>query len=429
MNPRFANVERFADVHRALVNFRGRYDVELRSRRDVSVAVNGIQLASAYNRAAEARLQIRAIAEDAPRVTVYGVGLGDVPAALLEREALCELRVVVLSVPELLGLLEHGNAEWLADPRVELRLARDVPPVIEKPFAALPPAIRLADRDAVPLRDALILELSADHQKAYFEALDAPLRARIDENRERIRHDGTVASLFGAAGARSRAVVAAGGPSLLKTLPWLSRVRDDVFLVAVSTALRPLEAAGIVPDVVCMIDPKPELMRHVSVLDDLERYREVPLAYLPLVDPDVLDAWPGPRLSFYSSHARFDAIKRELSRPTLFVSGTVTHPATDLAVRSGAKEVVLLGTDFGFPNGRTHASGAAYERKLGEHEGRLFTVVDGHGDTIRSDVSLIGFLRDLEAFIANSPHTRFFVGSRDGACIAGAPWLAEVLDD
>lgn len=429
MNPRFANVERFGDVHAAVLAFRGPLEVEVRTRRDTSVAVNGIQLASAYNRAAEAQLQIGAVPEDAAHATVYGVGLGDAPAALLERAALRKLRVIVLSVPELLGLLEYGNAAWLADPRVELCLARNVAPAVERPFAALPSAIRLADRDAAPLRDALILELAADHQKAHFEALGAPLRARVDENRERVRRDGTVASLFGAVGSRRRAVVAAGGPSLRQALPWLARVRDEVFLVAASTALRPLEAVGIVPDAVCMVDPKPEMMRHLSVLDDLERYRDVPLAYLPLVDPSVLDAWPGPRLSFYSSHARFGAIKAELPRPTLFVSGTVTHPVTDLAVRSGAREVVLLGADFGFPNGRTHATGTAYERELAEHEGRLFTVVDGHGNAIRSDVNLIGFLRDLEAFIAATPGTRFFVGSRDGARIDGAPALGEVLGD
>jgi hypothetical protein len=157
------------------------------------------------------------------------------------------------------------------------------------------------------------------------------------------------------------------------------------------------------------------------------RAAESTLVYGPLVHRDVLAAWPGPRVAFYDGHARTERLEREHPKARLWCAGSVLHPAVDLAVRMGAARVVLLGADFAHLGGRSHAAGATWERPAPARGPRPW-VLDGHGARVPSLPNLIGYLRDLERFVARHPHVRFVSASRDGARVAGARFLEEELD-
>jgi hypothetical protein len=195
-------------------------------------------------------------------------------------------------------------------------------------------------------------------------------------------------------------------------------------LIAVDAALRPLLAQGVVPDVVVTLDTKASSLERVFELDAGERARltRTRLVYFPVAPPAVLEAWPGPRSTAYTGEERYAALALEAPRGVLFASGSVIHPAVDLAVCTGARRVELHGADFAMPGGSTHADGAAWQRAASATGP---CVVDGHGGEVPSLANLVGYLRDLEAYIERHQEVEFVNTSRDGARIRGTSYREE----
>jgi hypothetical protein len=383
-----------------------------------TLRIDGIQLCSAWEPEAEARWQAQQVPADARRVRVYDVGQGHVIAELLRRTSIEALEVVLLAPAAFrasLAVADHLG--WMRDPRVILRCARpdDRP---EAPFVVCPAGLRLAESAAFPLRDRLVLTLSAPYQAAHARRYDL-------EFREALAQEGAIASGDAVDWFDSRpggrAVVAAAGPSLGTQLEWLKKHRSEVTLVAVNSAARPLFAAGIVPDFVVAVDGLPILERHLT-LDEPHRAiaEHVPLIHAVGVAQGALRAWPGPRFATRLSAARFDVL--QVPRARLWCSGTVTHAACDFAVRLGARELVLLGADFGFPGGNSHVAGAPEERGIDEL-GRRFTVADGYGGQILTNVTFLGYARDLDDWLAANPEVRAWKRGRAGAALSHAAWM------
>lgn len=374
--------------------------------------IDGIHLTSRFDRRAEAELQAARVPLDAAGVTVYGVGLGDLPRVLLERETLERLRVVVLSRASAQCALDLDR-RWLDDPRVELVLARDERS-LRTPFAAAPACLALADDDALAVRDAVLLELAHPYQARKHAEREPELAAALSQNRARVEKDGDVAALFGAR-AEAHAAIAAAGPTLSQEA-WRLRASRPDLVIAVTTALVTLQKERVRPDYVVVIDPKPSVLAHLDGVD-LEALGEVPLVYAPIVDPRVLERWRGPRYAAYLDQPRYTPLRAEMPRGTLFCTGTVTHAAIDLAVRMGATDVVLYGVDFAYIDGRSHAEGASEERGAPRVTGS--SVLDHRGARMPSDASFIGFMRDLEAYVATQERVRFRSASARSAKMRG----------
>lgn len=375
--------------------------------------VDGVHLVSPLDPEREAKLLADGVADDRREVWCFGLGEGRVIEKLLQRTSCERLHVVGLSRRATRATLESSDAAWLAD----VRLVFHAPGELDaRAFAehdgarALSSAeLRLAEPSA--LRDAMLMSLAKAHQARWLEGRKEARAARALSNHARFADDGDVSSLFDTRPG-AHAVVAGGGPSLVPVVT--SVTRDDVLLVAVTTALAPLEKQGVVPDVVVAIDAHPALLAHLTALRHLERLARVPLVYAVDVDPDVLAAWPGPRLAAHLRLPGYESIVPR--RGALFCSGTVAHAAVDLAVRMGATQVRFAGLDFAFPGGASHAEGAAFSaRRAGRVE-----VEDVNGGLVGTDINLLGYLRDLERYVGEHPAVRFVNGSLAGARIAGA---------
>ncbi len=193
-------------------------------------------------------------------------------------------------------------------------------------------------------------------------------------------------------------------------------------LIAVDTAVKPLLAAGISPDVVVAIDPSHEEELRLFEGVDMASLKQVPLVYFPRVHPEVLRLWPGPRMTAYCKGEEYSKLAVDIPKGTLFSAGTVFHPAVDLAIRMGAAEVVFLGADFAYPNGASHVAGSAHARNTERGAGEPW-VMSGRGEKIGTALNLRGFLRDLEHYIEGISHVRFVNASREGALIRGTSFL------
>ncbi len=385
-----------------------------------TLTVAGIQLTSAYDRVAEANEQAALVPVDAPRIAVYGLGLGDLPRRLLARPALRELEVVLLNhslAREILARFDQ--ADWLGDPRVRIVLGEERSEV-HTPFAALPGELTLATEGSARLRDLVVMELASSFGEERLAAREASFRASAAANREHVATDRDVTELFGSR-LHQTVFLAGAGPTLADDYELLRGRKSP--LVAVDGALRALLQAGIVPDVVVTVDDHPIGIPRLFDAD-LSALAGSALVYFPVVAESVIAKWPGRRYVAYGFHARWSGLAAELPRGRLWASGSVTHVAVDLAVKMGAAEIVLFGCDFGFARGRTHVAGNPYDVPAESAGVPGVWVTDVGGGRLATLPNLTTYLRELERYVRAHPEVSFFNASRAGAVIEGVPALA-----
>jgi hypothetical protein len=148
--------------------------------------------------------------------------------------------------------------------------------------------------------------------------------------------------------------VTAAGPSLESAIPYLAGRGEDSLLVATDTSLPSLLAANLVPDFVISVDCQNHSYHHF-------------LAGVPSSTKVVLDL-ASPNL-LYRVHDRVIPVAGGHPFARLLVSnyypfpeidtsgGNVTHAAVSFSLLIGAREVIVHGADFSYPQGKLYARG------------------------------------------------------------------------
>lgn len=388
-----------------------------------TLQVEGLFLSSGYDRAKEAALQASLVPTESREAWVYGVGAGDVPRVLLARRGLKRLSVVVLNAAVARASLSaFDHRDWLNEPRIDL-VSGHLLSALMRPFAAVPPCLLLADDPSARLRDLVLLELATPYIHQKQGAGNPEIAARLEENRDLVAKDGDAETLLGTHPGGT-VLVAGAGPTLVDGYEWMRRHRGNYPLIAVDSALKPLVAAGLFPDVVVAVDGDREALLKMFAGLPPRLLQKIPLVYFPCVHRDVLEAWPGPRLVAYPDNPLYRPLAEAYPRHRLFSSGSVLHPAIDLAIGMGAAEIILFGADFGFPEDVSHVPGAVNGTSI-ETNAWDHWVLDWGGKRLRTSLNLRGYLRDLEGFITRHPEVRFVNAGRRGARIAGVSVLKE----
>lgn len=394
---------------------------ELIEAREKTLNIDGLQLTSKYDRQAEANLQASLIPESSHRAAVYGLALGDLPRVLLERPALQELTVTILNpAVAYLSFSYFDHSDWLSNPRVTLALP-NVEQAPTPPFAAAPACLLLADGQAAALRDRILLELATPYIRRKHQS-SPELLQRLEQNSRFVATDRDVGELFGTQ-VEQTLVVAAAGPTLSDHYNWLA-AKDRPPLIAVDAALKPLLHAGIVPDFVVSIDAHQNLYRLFFKGLDPSILKHIPLVYFPVIASDILSHWPGPRFTSYPDTHLYTQLASRFPKAKLFSSGSVLHPAVDLAVCMGANKVILAGADLSYPNGQSHVSGCSV-LSLPSGTGRHW-VLNGYGEKVATTPNMRGYLRDLENYLVRHEETTFINASNKGAAIRHTSFLEEL---
>jgi hypothetical protein len=190
-----------------------------------------------------------------------------------------------------------------------------------------PPSLALWRRRKLPLTDILDrMELRRMNEnysgKAYREA--------VERNTTAASTSQDVESYFGRIDNRP-VVIAAAGPSLDDAKPLIKKYRPWLLLLAVNAAFLPLRKAGIRPDAVVCVEPRPA----AAASFDGEGEENIPLIFTPSTNPDVVANWHGPKLLAYHVN----------SAPST-TTGTVAGTALDVAFRLGANPIILTGLDL-----------------------------------------------------------------------------------
>jgi hypothetical protein len=103
------------------------------------------------------------------------------------------------------------------------------------------------------------------------------------------------------------------------------------------------------------IDPYDENRAHFEGWDATG----VPLVYHHMVNRQVLATYPGPRFFFVTRDDPPVPLRPSKEASAFVGGGTVSFSALQVAHVLGANPVILLGQDFAFASGHTHAEGSA----------------------------------------------------------------------
>ncbi len=151
-----------------------------------------------------------------------------------------------------------------------------------------------------------------------------------------------------------KAIITGAGPSLEFQLPSLKKHRETSFLIATDTSLPFLIKNNIKPDLVISID-----CQHITFHHFFAGFPpDIPLV-LDLASPAWLTRQSDNIIFFTSGHPFSQFVNKNWRNfPHIDTSGgNVSHAAISLADKLGAKEILLYGVDFSYPQGKSYARG------------------------------------------------------------------------
>lgn len=403
-------------------------DAALVSGANQTISVNGIQLSSRHNRLAETQLFLSTLPASATQATMYGFGMGDVPYIALDEARLSKLTICILNPAIFALVLSYtDHTPWLQHPGVTLKLA---PPQqkLFKPYLVIAADLELASDENARLRDLLMVERNMDYSNSRHQANNPAVQQRFTDNQQIVEHDPDVSELK-AIYKTDEAIVIGAGPSLeqhYEKLAKLSQQTQRPVLIAVDTALRGLLHHGVKPDIVVAID---DLVSEFQL--PLEHSDNLNLVYFPRVRTALLNGWRGARYKALGNTKLYEELAQSYPNMTrLYSNGSVIHPAIDLAVLLGCKQIYLCGSDFCFCGNKSHAFWDSYandntqaSRWMKHEQSNVNSsphwVLNGYGEKVMTTLNLRAYLRYLEFYVEQHPLISFHQCSQESAQIIG----------
>ncbi|MCL2293669.1 MAG: DUF115 domain-containing protein [Spirochaetes bacterium] len=164
------------------------------------------------------------------------------------------------------------------------------------------------------------------------------------------------------------ALIVAGGPSLDAIFPYFKQLARRYLIVAVDTSFNASVAAGVIPDILIVIDPQYWNSRH---LDRSSEYDSI-LISEPSTYSKVFRIFKNYKyfsgsvfpLGQYFEDATFP-------RGKIGAGGSVATSAWDFARQAGCSEVLFIGLDLGYPDKKTHFKGSFFEERSHTLSNRL----------------------------------------------------------
>ena len=194
---------------------------------------------------------------------------------------------------------------------------------------------------------------------------------------------------------KKKIAVIAGGPSVDNNIDYLRRNRGDISIICVGTIYKRLLSEEIIPDIVTIIDPFPTTVPQVidtgitdtSLFVGMDTYWRV------------ADTYPGDKylLAMDDDIGNQKEYATKINEYVFRNCTTVTTMAYYIAEYLGAEEIFLVGADFAYPNGITHASGTNERASLNTES--LISVMGVNGKPVYSNQKMIDYRLELEEAI------------------------------
>ena len=205
-------------------------------------------------------------------------------------------------------------------------------------------------------------------------------------------------------------LIVSAGPSLDEKLDLLTEVQEKFNIICVGSSLRAIMENGIVPDAIVIIDSKEIVMKQFCGYEN----ENIPLCFPPSASRWAIDSYNGPKYIF-----------NEKDEDDIQVVGTVAVSAIDIAIKSNAKEIVLLGQDLAYSGKKSHVS--SYEKIYGFKDNensrhRIVYVKGVKGEMLETSQGYLIFKHKIEQLIGRNNNIKY-INCSEGACIEGTEYI------
>ncbi len=356
---------------------------------------------------------------------VYGLGLGYHIQALLDMDIAITVTVLeadqtIVSLAEKYGALQSlqqsGRVKLLADPDGSTLVQAVTDMQDTQRFVIHYPSLgQIANLDLREQLEDYFIEYSSAQVQL------PRMTGNFIRNREYFEKEVTeLRDQF----ARKTVYIVAAGPSLDRNMQELGNVGEDGVILATGTVFKKLLTAGIHPDYVIITDAGEPTYVQTEGLQETD----VPLLYLSTVYYQIPAEYPGEKyVILQQDYEKSEAYAQEYGYEIYASGGSVTTTALELGIRLGAAEIVFVGADLAYTDGRNHAADTAYARAV--ENDTSCRVEDIHGGQVMTAKNLNIYRKWIEKRIAQAQSSgiRFIDATEGGARIHGTE-LAQLKD-
>lgn len=218
------------------------------------------------------------------------------------------------------------------------------------------------------------------------------------------------------------AIIVSAGPSLDKNIRELKKAEGKAFIIGVDSSLKALVREGINFQIAVSVDPR----KNVNVFAD-ERVRNIPYVLASYSIPMIAET--AKNKLFFEGGYGFEGLREIILYLTgkdhgvLDTGGSVATEAFSLALHLGFKNIILIGQDLAFTDGRGHVSGfeASEEANRQHVQERELVEVEANGSgKILTDIQMDSYRQWFEMQIEKvKGKVKVYNATEGGAKIRG----------
>ena len=203
----------------------------------------------------------------------------------------------------------------------------------------------------------------------------------IFENIEHVFSNPGINKLSGKFNGRPGVLVAAG-PSLNKNMHLLKDIKDKALIISCDASFIPIMKKGIRPHLVTSLERTPGVDLFYSGIED---FSEIYFIALPILMPEVLNAFRGRKFIVYRGYSHFDWLENE--KGSVIVGISVANLCFQLLKYLGCDPIILIGQDLAYAeDGDTHAKGNIFGSRDESIQERPVIYLEGNnGKLIKSE--------------------------------------------
>lgn len=202
-------------------------------------------------------------------------------------------------------------------------------------------------------------------------------------------------------------VIASGGPSLIKQLPILRKIRNKVILIAAGSTINSLLKNDIKPDFVVSIDGGEANYKHFK---DIES-KGTSLIYGLSSQYKIQREWKNKRFIFAGIEDQDLQAKVKMKYgvdlPLIKGGGSVANYCFSIAIKMTSGPITFIGQDLAYTNLQSHALGNRATKVVTEEyliKRSAFKTMDYEGEEIYTDYAFTSMKESFESLVKDNPH-------------------------
>lgn len=226
--------------------------------------------------------------------------------------------------------------------------------------------------------------------------------------------------------ANKPAIIVSAGPSLDKTLDYLTGNDDRFIIISGGRTLPSLIKKNIHCDYTCIIDGNKGTY---DVMEEALHYKDSCLIYCGATEKRVVELFEGEKRYFITSQTKvLDELIFSRKVTSLWSSSSVAISCLDLAMLLGCNPIIMIGQDLAYTDNKHHANIAklSSEKEDVENYANKILIENVFGESVETSYEFKSVLKDFEFCIdlisKNYPDIKFINCSKGGANILGAPY-------